>query len=111
MEEDDGKLREIESKIGYTFKCKLWLVEALTHKSYIDQNKPAQDRERYLRQNPNLDITISSEIGHVDVNDSFEKIRNAKDIKKSNHKMVEDEWQALCVLQDKTLSLKTFRTR
>ena len=32
-------MRDVETKIGYTFKNKLWLVEALTHKSYIDQNK------------------------------------------------------------------------
>ena len=40
MTENGGKMQQIEAKIGYKFKNKLWLVEALTHKSYIDQNKP-----------------------------------------------------------------------
>ena len=40
MEENGGELKQIEKKINYTFKNKLWLVEALTHKSYIDINKP-----------------------------------------------------------------------
>lgn len=29
---------QVEKKLGYTFKNKLWMIEALTHKSYIDQN-------------------------------------------------------------------------
>lgn len=36
MEENGGKMKEIEAKINYKFKNKVWLVEALTHKSYID---------------------------------------------------------------------------
>lgn len=27
---------KVEEILGYTFKNKLWLVEALTHKSYVD---------------------------------------------------------------------------
>lgn len=30
-------LAEVEKLIGYTFSCKSYLVTALTHKSYIDQ--------------------------------------------------------------------------
>jgi dsRNA-specific ribonuclease len=26
----------VQKKIGYEFKCKTWLIEALTHKSAID---------------------------------------------------------------------------
>jgi dsRNA-specific ribonuclease len=36
MTENNGRMKKIEGNIGYTFKNKLWLVEALTHKSYID---------------------------------------------------------------------------
>lgn len=48
----EEKITSIEQKIGYTFKCKTWLIEALTHKSAIDQNlfakiqEPVQDYER-----------------------------------------------------------------
>ena len=31
-------MRQVEQMLGYTFKNKLWMVEALTHKSYVDQN-------------------------------------------------------------------------
>ena len=34
--ENNRKMAEVERKIGYEFENKLWLVEALTHKSYID---------------------------------------------------------------------------
>jgi hypothetical protein len=40
MEENNGKMKQIEETIGYKFKNPLWLVEALTHKSYIDQHQP-----------------------------------------------------------------------
>ena len=30
------KVHRIQNIIGYEFKCKTWLVEALTHKSAID---------------------------------------------------------------------------
>lgn len=39
---------EVEKLIGYEFKNKLWLVEALTHKSYIDQNQAKQDHFHYI---------------------------------------------------------------
>ena len=29
-------IESVQKKIGYTFKCKTWLIEALTHKSAID---------------------------------------------------------------------------
>ena len=32
-------MKKIEEKIQYKFRNKVWLVEALTHKSYIDTNK------------------------------------------------------------------------
>jgi endoribonuclease Dicer len=47
--ENGGKLLEIETKIGYVFKNRLWLVEALTHKSYIEQNKPEADRRVFMQ--------------------------------------------------------------
>jgi len=31
-------MSRVENMIGYEFKCKAWLVEALTHKSSIDQS-------------------------------------------------------------------------
>lgn len=39
INENNGKLLGIQDKLGYEFKDKVWLVEALTHKSYIDQNR------------------------------------------------------------------------
>ena len=36
-------MAQVEKKINYTFKNKVWLVEALTHKSYIDSNKSRVD--------------------------------------------------------------------
>lgn len=45
--EKNAEMLQIEAKIGYTFKDKLWLVEALTHKSYIDQNRPEVDRRNF----------------------------------------------------------------
>jgi dsRNA-specific ribonuclease len=30
------KVNRVQEKLGYTFRCKTWLVEALTHKSAID---------------------------------------------------------------------------
>lgn len=30
-------IESVQKKIGYEFKCKTWLIEALTHKSAIDQ--------------------------------------------------------------------------
>ena len=32
-------MAEVEKKINYEFKNKVWLVEALTHKSFMDSNK------------------------------------------------------------------------
>jgi dsRNA-specific ribonuclease len=29
-------LKEVERILQYEFKCKAWLIEALTHKSWID---------------------------------------------------------------------------
>ena len=34
-------LRDVEQIIGYEFKCKSWLVEALTHKSVNEQQMEA----------------------------------------------------------------------
>ena len=31
-----GNQQEVEKIIGYNFRCKSYLVTALTHKSYID---------------------------------------------------------------------------
>ena len=28
------RMQRVEEVFGYTFKCKAWLIEALTHKSY-----------------------------------------------------------------------------
>lgn len=33
-----NQMHKVETIIGYEFKCKSWLVQALTHKSYIDQS-------------------------------------------------------------------------
>jgi len=30
------RLRKVEEILRYEFKCKSWLIEALTHKSWID---------------------------------------------------------------------------
>lgn len=37
-EDETNKIPEVERILGYTFKNKLWLVEALTHKSFVDQS-------------------------------------------------------------------------
>lgn len=34
-----GKLSLVEKKIGYTFRNKIWLLEAMTHKSFMDTSK------------------------------------------------------------------------
>jgi len=36
MKDPSMRMGEVEGKIGYKFKNQLWMVEALTHKSYID---------------------------------------------------------------------------
>jgi hypothetical protein len=35
----NGKMKEVEDKIQYKFKNKIWLLEALTHKSFMDTSK------------------------------------------------------------------------
>jgi dsRNA-specific ribonuclease len=60
MEENNGRMKKIEETIGYKFKNRLWLVEALTHKSYIDQNKPEQDRRNYFIETQSS-MTVLSE--------------------------------------------------
>ena len=37
---NQGNLKMVEKKIGYTFKNKIWLLEAMTHKSFMDTSKP-----------------------------------------------------------------------
>ena len=44
-------LQRVEEIIKYEFKCKSWLIEALTHKSWIDQSV-----ENSLNLGPNLRI-------------------------------------------------------
>lgn len=44
-------LERVEKIIDYSFKCKSWLIEALTHKSWIDQSV-----ENSLNLGPNLRI-------------------------------------------------------
>lgn len=36
MKDPSMRMGDVEAKIGYKFKNQLWMVEALTHKSYID---------------------------------------------------------------------------
>ena len=57
-QENNGYMLEVEQKINYEFKNKLWLVEALTHKSYIDQKQPQGLNVSKL--NKTVDKTISS---------------------------------------------------
>lgn len=45
------KMADVEKTLGYTFRNKLWLVEALTHKSYVDQNQACSDSAAYWRNN------------------------------------------------------------
>lgn len=44
-------LEKVEEIIKYEFKCKSWLIEALTHKSWIDQSV-----ENSLNLGPDLRI-------------------------------------------------------
>lgn len=39
-------LQQVESKIGYVFKEKSFLITALTHSSYANQNKGCEDNEK-----------------------------------------------------------------
>ena len=40
---NQGKLSLVEKKIGYTFRNKIWLLEAMTHKSFMDTSRPKID--------------------------------------------------------------------
>jgi ribonuclease-3 len=44
-------MERVEEILHYRFKCKAWLIEALTHKSWIDQSV-----ENSLNLGPNLRI-------------------------------------------------------
>jgi len=40
---NQGNLKLVETKINYTFKNKIWLLEAMTHKSFMDTSKARID--------------------------------------------------------------------
>lgn len=40
---NQGNLKLVEKKINYTFKNKIWLLEAMTHKSFMDTSKARID--------------------------------------------------------------------
>ena len=48
---EERGLHKVEKIIDYEFKCKSWLIEALTHKSWIDQSV-----ENSLNLGPSLRI-------------------------------------------------------
>ena len=45
------KMERVENILNYKFECKAWLIEALTHKSWIDQSV-----ENSLNLGPSLRI-------------------------------------------------------
>ena len=52
---DKGGLLGIEGKLGYEFKDKLWLMEALTHKSYLNDEayrEEMRERMKYGKIHP-----------------------------------------------------------
>ena len=54
---NDFKMQEVEKVLGYQFKCRVWLVESLTHKSYYDNNKPIISFGNY-EEVPSLNDTL-----------------------------------------------------
>jgi dsRNA-specific ribonuclease len=53
--ENNNKMAEVERTINYVFKNKVWLVEALTHKSYMDSNKQNTTVYENLTVNESID--------------------------------------------------------
>lgn len=68
-EDETYQIPKVEKILGYTFKNKLWLIEALTHKSFVDQspqyllqfidsNKEEQDKQEEEDPNESIDVSM-----------------------------------------------------
>lgn len=61
MATDEGKMAQVEGKLGYKFKDKVWLLEALTHKSYLDSGRGVLPEEQPSEPTVRPDYDFSGE--------------------------------------------------
>ena len=102
--DNDCRMYEVEEKIKYEFKDKLWLVEALTHKSYIDQNKMESLEVPVIKN----DDTIIGDIPALEIGQSFEKPKHISEQMKNREEYDEslpyDDYERLEFLGDAILN-------
>lgn len=76
-EDETYQIPRVEKILGYTFKNKLWLVEALTHKSFVDQSpqyllqfvEPGKEEEEKQEEaEPNESIDVSALMDESETN-------------------------------------------
>lgn len=83
---EQRKFSEVEDKLGYEFKCKAWLIEALTHKSFSREH---EKKIQYLDDYERLEFLGDAVLGFLMARYFFQDTQDAKERKnpKELHKM------------------------
>jgi len=98
------KMQQVEEILGYTFNCKAWLVEALTHKSFQREHEKTNSvLEDYERQ----EFLGDAVLGYLMARHFFRETQNDKSRKnpKELHKMktsvINNNLLSLIVIENK----------
>ena len=83
--------RELEKRIGYTFKNKKLLIEALTHSSY------ANERQDGTRCNERLEFLGDSVLGFISAEHFFHHFKHLPEGELTKHRAAKVCENALCV--------------